>query len=275
MASNNLDFLIAQAAARHGLGPAEFKRVVQIESGGDPKQRTGSYSGLTQLSKEEFAKYGGKGDITDAAANLEAGAAKLAAETQQFTKQFGRPPTPNDLYMIHQQGWGGYQAHTANPDQPAWKSMASTAEGRQKGEGWSKLAISGNIPKQWGVDPETITSREFVERWGAHRRGAGSPPAAPDPAQAPPAPAPQMAAAPPPAAPEPPTGALAAIPEAEPTPGSDFLAEAMRIGGEAMMPRQSSPFEPTSIAPSARNLVAVLGSSPAGQRAPVRAPRKA
>jgi len=42
-----------------------MEAVVRIESNFDPKQRTGSYVGLFQLSKYEFDRYG-SGDITDA-----------------------------------------------------------------------------------------------------------------------------------------------------------------------------------------------------------------
>ena len=41
-----------------------MKAVARIESGFDPKQRTGSYIGLFQLSEYEFNKFG-SGQIRD------------------------------------------------------------------------------------------------------------------------------------------------------------------------------------------------------------------
>jgi hypothetical protein len=43
---------------------ALMKAIAKIESDFDPRQRTGSYIGLFQLSRHEFAKYG-SGSITD------------------------------------------------------------------------------------------------------------------------------------------------------------------------------------------------------------------
>lgn len=169
--ADNIDRLIAEAAARNGIPEATLRRYVQIESNFNPNAKTGSYKGLLQLSDSEFRKHGGRGNIFDPAENLSAGAAKLAAERRMFMQRYGREPSTGELYLIHQQGWGGLQAHLANPDRPAWQSMASTGEGRAKGEKWAKLAISGNIPRKWGVDPETITSGEFVRRWSERAGG--------------------------------------------------------------------------------------------------------
>jgi uncharacterized protein (TIGR02594 family) len=70
--------------------------------------------------------------------------------------------------MIHQQGWGGFAQHTAQPDQPAWQSMLATAEGRQKGEDWAKQAIWGNLPaserRRFG-GVENVTSGQFLDFW--------------------------------------------------------------------------------------------------------------
>lgn len=51
--------LIEQEAKRIGMDPATLHRYVQIESGLNPGNRTGSYKGLLQLSDAEFQKYGG------------------------------------------------------------------------------------------------------------------------------------------------------------------------------------------------------------------------
>lgn len=160
---------ITDAANKHGVDPGLLATFAKIESGGKPGAQTGSYKGLFQLSNSEFRKHGGEGDVFDPAANADAAAAKLKAESAAFQDKYGRSPTPLDLYMIHQQGEAGYEAHMANPDRPAWQSMASTGEGREKGTRWAKQAIWGNIPDDvkakfpGGVD--SVTSGDFVKIW--------------------------------------------------------------------------------------------------------------
>lgn len=167
--SPDIEAAIQRTAQQTGVDPKTLRTFVLIESGGDPYGVTGSYKGLMQLSKGEFEKNGGKGqDIFDPEANLAAGATKLKAESADFERRYGRQPTPADLYMIHQQGAGGSAAHWANPDAPAWQNMASTAEGQNKGEGWAKQAIWGNIPdadKARFGSVDNVTSKDFVGLW--------------------------------------------------------------------------------------------------------------
>lgn len=226
--ARNLDQLIAEAAARHGIPETTLRRYIKIESNFDPNNRTGSYKGLLQLSDREFRKYGGQGNIYDPAANLNAGAAKLAAERNTFAGKYGRQPTDGELYLVHQQGWGGLQKHLANPDRPAWQNMADTGEGRQKGERWAKLAISGNVPRKWGVNPETMTSKEFVDRWTARVNGAAQPPSGTIVAQAIKA---EPKFEPPPGAP-PPGGD---------TPDASLPTEAPQMVAQAPQPPQGAP----------------------------------
>lgn len=201
--SPEIETAIQQAAQQAGIDPQMLRTFVLIESGGNPNNVTGSYHGLLQLSQSEFARHGGTGNIFDPAANLAAGAAKLRAEMAQFQQTYGRPPTGPELYMIHQQGVGGAAAHMANPDAPAWQSMAGTAEGRMRGPRWAQQAIWGNVPTdlraQYG-DVNSITSRDFLRLWEQRyaRINGGAPttqqpdaqgaaPAPHDPASAPPA----------------------------------------------------------------------------------------
>lgn len=180
-----IEAAIRQAAERHGVPVETLRTFARIESGGDPRNVTGSYKGLFQLSNGEFSKHGGSGDILDPVANANAAAAKFRAESADFERAHGRPPSPADLYMVHQQGAGGYAAHMANPTAPAWQNMASTAEGRQKGEVWAKQAIWGNVPDQLKAkygSVDNMTSRDFVDMWST-KVGGGAPtvaaPAAP------------------------------------------------------------------------------------------------
>jgi hypothetical protein len=179
-----IEAAIQREAQRTGLDPATLRSFVMIESGGNPGNRTGSYRGLLQLSPGEFARHGGQGDIYDVDANLSAGATKLQAESADFERRYGRKPTAGEIYMQHQQGVGGSAAHWANPDAPAWQNMASTGEGRRRGEGWAKDAIWGNVPSdvrsQYG-NVDNITSKQFTDLWNTkvERFGGGEAPQTP------------------------------------------------------------------------------------------------
>lgn len=142
--------------------------VKMIESGGKPHAHTGSYKGLYQLSDSEFSRYGGQGDIYDPAENTRVAKLKLADERDELSRKLGRPVTPEEVYLAHQQGVGGATAHLTHPDQPAWQSMASTGEGRQKGERWARQAIWINVPddmKSRFGSVDNITSQQFADLW--------------------------------------------------------------------------------------------------------------
>jgi hypothetical protein len=183
--------LINSAAKSSGIDPDLLARIVRIESGNDPYARTGSYHGLLQLSRPEFQRFNPAGDIYDPAANLNAGAAKLAQEVATFRQNYGRDPTPTDIYMTHQQGQGGYAAHTANPEGAAWRNMASTGEGQQKGDYWARKAIWGNIPDPTPGGPivgtkaqfpggvDTVTSKDFFNLWRNKVEGTNPQPPSP------------------------------------------------------------------------------------------------
>ena len=167
---------IADAAKETGVDLGLLRTFAKIESGGDPRNKTGSYKGLFQLSDEEFKKAGGEGDIFDSRTNARAAAIKLKAESDEFERKFGRTPTPAELYMVHQQGTAGAAAHYANPDRPAWENMYSTGEGRRKGAGWAKKAIWGNIPddvKRKFGSVEDVTSADFIKVWDQKIAGIG------------------------------------------------------------------------------------------------------
>jgi len=158
---------IKRASDAFGLDFNFMKAVAKIESGFNPKQRTGSYIGLFQLSNSEFKEYG-SGNITDPRDNSVAGAYKFATAALLFEFETGRKPTFSDLYLIHQQGWQGAAQHVSHPNRIAWKSMCATDEGKEKGERWCKLAIWRNtlpaIKHVW-KSVDKLTSRAFVGMW--------------------------------------------------------------------------------------------------------------
>jgi len=158
---------IKRASDAFGLNFDFMKAVARIESGFDPKQRTGSYVGLFQLSKDEFAKYG-SGDILDARDNAVAAAYKFATAAILFELNTHKKATYSDLYLIHQQGTQGAEEHVNHPDRIAWKSMCATDEGKAKGEKWCKRAIWENtlpgVKRVW-KSVENLTSGVFLNMW--------------------------------------------------------------------------------------------------------------
>jgi len=158
---------IRHAADAFGLDFGYMKAVAKIESDFDPKQRTGSYVGLYQLSKYEFNRYG-DGDILSPRDNAIAAAYKIIVEAELFELRTHKHPTLSDLYLIHQQGIQGAEEHVSHPDRVAWQSMCATEEGQQRGEKWCKRAIWQNtlpeIKKIW-KSVDNLTSAAFVGMW--------------------------------------------------------------------------------------------------------------
>jgi hypothetical protein len=158
---------IKRASDAFGLDSNFMKAVAKIESGFDPKQHTGSYIGLFQLSKYEFKKFG-SGQILESRDNAIAAAYKVITEGILFEWVTQKKPTLSDLYLIHQQGWEGAAEHISQPDRIAWKSMCATSEGREKGEKWCKRAIWRNtLPavKDTWKSVDKLTSGSFVGMW--------------------------------------------------------------------------------------------------------------
>ena len=158
---------IKRASDAFGLDFSFMKAVAKIESDFDPKQRTGSYIGLFQLSNYEFEKYG-SGDITNPRDNAIAAAYKFTTAAILFELSTRQKATRSDLYLIHQQGTQGAAEHVSHPERIAWQSMCATDEGKQKGEKWCKRAIWQNtlpdVKRIW-KSVENLTSGAFVSMW--------------------------------------------------------------------------------------------------------------
>src|SRR6516162_602817 len=158
---------IERAAEAFGVDVNFMKAVAKIESDFNPRERTGSYIGLFQLSKSEFSEYG-SGDILNPRDNAMGAAYKFVTEAALFEVITHRKPTFPDLYLIHQQGWEGAAEHVSHPQQIAWKSMCATQEGLAKGERWCKRAIWGNtlpaVKREW-KSVDRLTSGAFVAMW--------------------------------------------------------------------------------------------------------------
>jgi hypothetical protein len=166
--NNNIRAEIEKAATLFDVEVRMMKAFARIESGYNPRAKTGSYKCLFQLSNWEFAKYW-QGDIYDIRDCSIAAARKFATEAAQFEKDIGREATAAELYCIHQQGYQGCAFHYAAPHQLAWKNMYLTSEGQEKGKAWARKAIWGNVPSdlknkiKGGVN--ALTSGEFIALW--------------------------------------------------------------------------------------------------------------
>jgi hypothetical protein len=158
---------IKRASDAFGLDFNFMKAVAKVESDFNPKQRTGSYIGLFQLSKDEFKQFG-SGQILNPRDNAVAAAYKIITEGILFEWVTHKKPTLSDLYLIHQQGWEGAAEHINQPDRIAWKSMCATSEGMEKGEKWCKRAIWLNtlpaVKHAW-KSVDKLTSEAFVGMW--------------------------------------------------------------------------------------------------------------
>lgn len=158
---------IRRVSDAFGLDFVFMRAVAKIESDFDPKQRTGSYIGLFQLSEHEFEKYG-SGNIADPRDNAVAAAYKFAVEAKLFELDTHKKATLSDIYLIYQQGLQGAAEHVSHPKRIAWESMCATDEGREKGEKWCKRAIWGNtLPtiKHIWKSVTKLTSGAFVAMW--------------------------------------------------------------------------------------------------------------
>jgi hypothetical protein len=152
------------------LPPGYAQRTFQVESGGNPNAQSGSHGGLGQFSKAIEQRYGiNDRNRTDPAVQTRALSMENAENHDALTRALGHEPTPADYYLAHQQGVGGAVAHITQPNLPAWQNMLSTGEGHEKGAGWAKQAIWGNMTPdmkaQFPGGVETVTSGDFARMW--------------------------------------------------------------------------------------------------------------
>jgi hypothetical protein len=177
-------------------------REIQLESGFKPKQRTGSYVGLGQWSQEEMQRHG----ITDPD-DLEQNRTALQADIRTRAdklQRVGLPVTAANVYLMHQQGEAGLEAHLRNPDGLAWQnlkpfyrsaantkwsSLAQEMRGQYPEATWNsmtpdarteaiaKQAVWGNMTDdmraQFGArgGVNAVTSGDFTRLWDARTNG--------------------------------------------------------------------------------------------------------
>ena len=174
--NSDVERAIGLASQRFRFDPNFLRRVVGIESSGNPRNTNGTFHGLFAMSQAEFRRGGGRGDVFDPTQNALAATSIMSANRAALENVLGRPPTDTELYMAHQQGIGGAIAHIRNPDAPAWQNMYGTAEGQRRGPDWARRAVVGNIPDGFRHLGENITSRQFMDAWSGRFGGGGEQP---------------------------------------------------------------------------------------------------
>lgn len=120
------------------------QRVSMIESSGGRAS-----SNLYGFQSPTWNDFGAGGDIKNAD-NQKAAMNRLTdVNYKSLEKSIGRPPTPTELYMAHQQGAVGAAKLINNPDEPA-----------------GKLVPPSHITGNYG-NPN-MTAREYLETWSRH-----------------------------------------------------------------------------------------------------------
>jgi len=151
-------------------------KLIKIESRGDPNavSPSGRHKGLGQFSDALEKKYGiYDNNRTDPIVQSNAIKEHAKDNYKAFEAVMGRPPTHNELYMMHQQGTTGGMNLAKRPDEPAWKVLRPF-----KGSDWlAKKSIMDNIPanhpvRRKGVD--RITSNDLMGIYREKFEGGGN-----------------------------------------------------------------------------------------------------
>jgi hypothetical protein len=156
--------MVVSTAQRYGISPDSFRRLVSIESKGDPlaKSKTSSAAGLLQFTTDTAARFGLTNPF-DPVASLDAGARLWNSNKQVLSQTLGRAPTDGELYLAHQQGSAGAGALLRNPEQKAVDALTPVYGG-------SKLKALEAITNNGGT--AGMTAGQFAEKWTSKFGGA-------------------------------------------------------------------------------------------------------
>ena len=139
-----------------------FVRTLGLESGFNAlakNPRSGAF-GLGQMLNSTWAKYG-RGDRQDPEAQIDAMIRFTRDNVRSFVSASGREPSNGELYLMHQQGFGGANALLSNPDANAMETLTRVTGSRSQ----AVAAIANNLPKDLAKYSGTITSRQFTTFW--------------------------------------------------------------------------------------------------------------
>ncbi len=103
---------ITSASIKHGVNVDVLATIANIESGGNPGavNKKSQASGLYQVLPRYFKDYGlNTTTVFNPVENADKAAAKLKNKIISLNTFLGRPPTPSELYVAHNQGTTGFK----------------------------------------------------------------------------------------------------------------------------------------------------------------------
>tara|TARA_R110001606_G_scaffold378352_2_gene537972 strand:+ start:3046 stop:4374 length:1329 start_codon:yes stop_codon:yes gene_type:complete len=103
---------ITSASLKHGVDVDVLATIANIESGGNPGavNKRSQASGLYQVLPRYFKTYGlTTTTVFDPMSNADKAAGKLKEKIITLNSYLGRPPTPSELYISHNQGTTGFK----------------------------------------------------------------------------------------------------------------------------------------------------------------------
>lgn len=178
--------IIRKKAAQYGVDPTLALAFAQIESGLNPSPKTGNGGGLYQLDADNWKQFGNGGTITDPNANTDAFMRYFKGKLQPGMQQgLGRPATPGELYLGHQQGVAGANALLAHPNETAADTLSGfygdprTATSAITGNGGDRDATGQQFASMWNSKLDAA-AKSFDPNWaGSGSAIIGAPQAAP------------------------------------------------------------------------------------------------
>ena len=143
--------MIIQEAKNAGVSSSSLLAMAHLESSFRPDAgaKSSSAKGLFQFIDSTAKRYGlNSSNVFDPVTNTRAGIQLMKDNSAQFRKAFGREPTTADLYLMHQQGFGGLSKILKNPNANASKLL-----------GAKKVALNGGNAK--------MSAKDFYDMWGS------------------------------------------------------------------------------------------------------------
>ena len=159
---------IDRAAEAFGLDASFMKTVAKIESDLNPRERTGSYVGLFQLSKSEFRRYG-SGDILNPRDNAMAAARKFISGGCAIRRNHAQEADVRRPLSDPSAGACKEPPNTsATPSRLPGNRFAQPTKAWRRATRWCKRAVWGNtlpaVKRQYS-SVDRLTSGAFVAMW--------------------------------------------------------------------------------------------------------------
>lgn len=152
-----LQNITSMAGKNNGVDGSVLFRIAMLESRGNPEavNPVSGASGLFQFMPKTAKQYK-IGNPKNASDSAEGAARLLKDNAVMLERKLGRAPTPEELYLAHQQGAGGALALlTADPNENAIEALGKVYK--------NKMTAAAAIVNNGGS--VTMTSGEFVQKW--------------------------------------------------------------------------------------------------------------